>query len=638
MNLVNPGALLLAGLAVPIIALYILKVRLRRAPVTTLLFWRQIFEEKKPRSLWQRLRHWISLALQLLFLSLLVAALADPLFRWQKSQARRLVLVLDNSASMNATDVAPSRFEAARAQGRGMIDGLRLGDEMAIIAAASLPTVVCGMTDHQRTLREALESVAPSDGPTRVSEAIALARRLLAEDTKATGITVLTDGGFEGAAELADQSGIELVLIGKRTPNLGITGLQARRSLLDPIGYEILVEVSNASDDPADCRLELELDGQPIDVVPLQLKPGERTVQMFEKTSAEGGLLRARLNRDDALAVDNSAVALLPRRNRQKVRLETAGNLFLEKVFEAMPLVDLELVKDPAKGPPVSAGLALTVLHRRPLTALPAGPVLIIEPEGPSPLWQAGEKLQNPVVAKLDSESPLLSHVRLDQVLMPEARKLTIASRMTTKVLAESATGDPLYAVVDRPEGKVLVLTVDLDKSDLTLQTAFPIMMTNLLSWLAGTKGELREALAAGSVAELALAPETDPGAVRLLRSPRGVERNLPGQAAKVHLGPLDRAGIWKVVRRLPAAQRKSTGQAGSDASPAGPSEETLREIACNLGDRRETDIRPPEHVEPRPVPALAGFFRRPVWFYLLACAWCLTTWEWYLYQRRWID
>src|SRR3954454_3789131 len=133
MSLVNPSALLLAGLAVPIVALYILKVRLRRAPVSTLLFWRQIFEEKKPRSLWQRLRHLISLLLQLAFLALLVLALADPIFRWQQAQARRLVMVVDNSASMTADDAAPSRFEAARADGLRIIDGMRLGDELAII-------------------------------------------------------------------------------------------------------------------------------------------------------------------------------------------------------------------------------------------------------------------------------------------------------------------------------------------------------------------------------------------------------------------------------------------------------------------------------------------------------------------------
>ena len=137
MNLVNPAALLLAALAVPIVVFYILKIRLRRVPVSTLLFWQQIFEEKKPRSLWQRLRHLLSLLLQLAFLALLVFALADPIFRWQQARARRLVLVVDNSASMNASDVAPSRLEAAKAEGRRLIDGMRLGDELAIIAAGA---------------------------------------------------------------------------------------------------------------------------------------------------------------------------------------------------------------------------------------------------------------------------------------------------------------------------------------------------------------------------------------------------------------------------------------------------------------------------------------------------------------------
>src|ERR1700739_1472491 len=115
MNLVHPAALFLGALVVPIVAFYILKVRLRRMPVSTLLFWEQIFEEKKPRSLWQRLRHWISLLLQPAILARLLSPLAAPIFKWQQARARRLVLVVDNSASMNATDVGPSRLESAKA-------------------------------------------------------------------------------------------------------------------------------------------------------------------------------------------------------------------------------------------------------------------------------------------------------------------------------------------------------------------------------------------------------------------------------------------------------------------------------------------------------------------------------------------
>jgi hypothetical protein len=71
--------------------------------VSTVIFWRQIFDEKKPRSLWQRLRHLISLLVQLALLVLLVTALAEPFFSWEAQSAQRIILVLDNSASMNAT-------------------------------------------------------------------------------------------------------------------------------------------------------------------------------------------------------------------------------------------------------------------------------------------------------------------------------------------------------------------------------------------------------------------------------------------------------------------------------------------------------------------------------------------------------
>src|SRR5215216_6380594 len=113
MSFNHPTAMLWAALAAPIVIFYILKIRLRRVPVSTILFWQQIFEETRPRSLWQRLRHLLSLLVQLAFLGLLVLALAEPVFPWEAKQARRLVLVVDNSASMNATDVAPTRLARA---------------------------------------------------------------------------------------------------------------------------------------------------------------------------------------------------------------------------------------------------------------------------------------------------------------------------------------------------------------------------------------------------------------------------------------------------------------------------------------------------------------------------------------------
>src|SRR6266516_2265304 len=101
MNLANPFALLWGLLLVPIVIFYILKIRLKRVPVSTVLFWRQIFDEKKPRSLWQKLRHVVSLLVQLALLALMIAALTEPFLASEAKNSRRVILIIDNSASMN---------------------------------------------------------------------------------------------------------------------------------------------------------------------------------------------------------------------------------------------------------------------------------------------------------------------------------------------------------------------------------------------------------------------------------------------------------------------------------------------------------------------------------------------------------
>jgi hypothetical protein len=619
MNLANPAALLWIGLAIPIVIFYILKIRLRRVPTSTILFWRQIFEEKQPRSIWQHLRHLLSLLLQIAFLCLLVFALAEPFFHWEVLSARRLVLILDNSASMNATDVGPTRLAKAKERGLKILDDLRFRDEVALVAAGTQPQVVCGMTAHRRTLRDALEAVPPTDGPTRVADAVALARRLLADQDNAR-IVVLTDACFEGAEKLAEAPDVQLVTVGQRTGNVGITRFQVRRSLTDPVGYEILAEVVNHSDEPVECRLEIDLNGDVVDVVPLKLAAEGKWSQTFEKTSTAGGRLTARLDRPDALMADNEAWALLPKREVEPVLLITDGNLFLQSVFQANPLVKLSVAKE-LKGA-VPAG-TVAVFHRKVPERLPAGPVLVIDPGTDCDLWKVGDKLQTSLVAKQDKDSPLMAHVKLDNVLMPDSRKLTLGDG--AKVLAAAVGGEPLYAAFERPEGKVIVLTVNLDRGDLPLRTAFPILVTNALTWFAGNRGELRESLAAGAITEVEL-PTKEPRPEFFLWAPDGQRRGLPAGAVKTTIGPLDKCGVWSIAAAGP------DGKMRADTPP-------VLEIACNLASRPESDLRPPEALEAKTEDAITGgVFGKPVWFYLLAAAWLLTAVEWYLYQRRWIS
>lgn len=694
MSFALPTAFWLAACAAPIIVFYILKVRLRRQPVSTNLFWKQIYDEKPPRSIWQYLRHLLSLLVQLFVLSLLVLAIADPYLPWELLQARRIVVVVDRSASMRAADVDPTRFDAAVDAAVAVVDGLRFRDEMAIIAAGPQPEVVIGMSSHVPTLKRALRDIKVSDNPTNLDSAIDLGKELVGEHPHGE-VLVFTDGCIDGDVTKAavspvpdsettkEQPIVNRAIFGTRANNVGITQLQVRRSLVDPLGYEVLVAVSTASDKDIECRLELELDGVPVDVIPLKLKPNEKWRRSLQKTSIEGGMLTAKLTQigypqppaadgkekegdkdkkatatksdelsPNALTVDDTAWATLAARKPQHVLLVTEGNLFMQKVFQANSLVQCDVVKTMPQEWPADA---IVVLHRQVPSDLPPGNVLVVEPATGCNAWDVGDTMENPIITQQKSDSPLMAHVRLDNMLMPAAKKLTFKS--TPEILSGTLAGDAIYASLPHGNGKCLVLSVDLDKSDLAFRTAFPIMITNALSWFRGGNGEMQGSLATGQLASVPVDEEKiSKAATIVLRSPSGRETKIvrpqtpqidkkpdsnggtpappaaAGQAQAVDkapanatvpslsLGPFDECGLWSVIARESLEK-----------------ESVAVELAVNLANERESDLRPREELAADSASATlaAGWFARPLWFYIVACACAISIGEWLLHQRR---
>src|ERR1700712_5756526 len=101
----------LAGVPVGIIALYFLKLRRRPVQVPSTLLWRRSLEDLHVNSLFQRLRKNLLLFLQLLAVILVMIALTGPRIRGTGTEGQRYVLAIDNSASMSATDIKPTRLD-----------------------------------------------------------------------------------------------------------------------------------------------------------------------------------------------------------------------------------------------------------------------------------------------------------------------------------------------------------------------------------------------------------------------------------------------------------------------------------------------------------------------------------------------
>src|SRR5512143_849142 len=175
MSFLTPLALALGALAVPVVLLYMLRLRRREVEVSSTLLWRQILRDREANAPWQRLRRNLLLFLQLLILAALVFALARPFIAVPTVTSGRIALLIDASASMNATDIEPNRFEAAKQQAASIVDTLNPGDTASVIRVAEGPEVVANYTNDQNILRSAISRIQPSQAGADWNAALTLA-------------------------------------------------------------------------------------------------------------------------------------------------------------------------------------------------------------------------------------------------------------------------------------------------------------------------------------------------------------------------------------------------------------------------------------------------------------------------------
>ena len=624
MTFANPTAFWGLLLGIPIILFYFLKVRMRRVPVSTVMFWEQVFEEKNPRSLWKRLRHVSSLIFQLVTLLMCVLALSDPRSANDADQQRRVVAVVDNSASMQVIENGKTRLQIAKERLAKTIQALRSRDEMAIVSVNSQARVECGLTSQSRNQRKAADQIMPGDCGSNLAEGIRLAQRLAAGDER-TEIVVLTDDAAEAKSAAEQDRRIKVDAIGESANNVAITQFEVRKTLGDSTGYELLIEVNNFANRETACRIDLTFNGELQDVIPLKLEPMGVWSNVLDGTSSEGGVFAASLNvvgrNANRLAADDHVLAVLPQPQQLSVTLVTQGNWFLEHVLQANDIVRLTVTDQP---PQQTDDIDLLVLHRRVPDPLPPVATLVVQPETSSSLWEIDGVLSQPLAGYHKEDSIFLRHVGLQNVLMPQAVK--ISPMGNHERLVDSIEGDPLYVQFPRAGGDVMVLCVDLDQSDLPLRTAFPIVVANLISSLAGST-DFQSSVASGRNMTLprlanSITEDDNNESELLLTGPDGRTEFVHVHENEVRIGPLKKCGLWS----LSVASEVDSPESGNS---------TVLPIACNLSNPVESNLLRSNVATNSDVNLTTTSGGRPYWFFIVVVVLVVVVTEWSLFHRR---
>jgi hypothetical protein len=611
-------------------------------------------------------------------------------FHGSTKSGKSYILLIDSSASMAVTDVAPSRLEVAKQEALREIDAHAEGDNGMVIEFNSRATILQPYTGDRGLLRAAVNRITQTQRPTHIDEALQLAdslanplrstddvavrpanedpaqaRTYVAAEGIAAEVHLLSDGRFPDVpAFAAGNLDFSYHRVGKpgaaEVDNVGIVTLNARRDEQDG-KLRVFVRVLNFRPVETKATLEVRINGalrdlravtlparviQPGDpdnkIAPIDM-PGEQESSFALDEAAEetDAVIHVQLaDMKDSFPLDNEAWLVAGVIRKARVLIVTPGNEILHDFFDQEAttrvanvtyLTPAQLEDEAKYGRPARAGEYDLVVFDRCAPPgeemLPLGNTFFIDSVPPP--WKRAEMppLQNTFIRNPASTHPLMRHLTaLDEIAFSEAFRFDLKD---PRVPART----PRLLETDR-ETAVLFVLERRSFQDLVL--TFPLInargqWTTTWNLKLSFPVFLRNVLyTLGYVNDAASEENVQPGQIKTLRP----------AAAVTEVEVMDPEGRKQPIGRSAGADfpYKNTERVGVYRAAWKGGQ---RSFAVNLLDAEESNVQPRDQVQIGSQQLQAGQTRaqaHETWKWVALGALVLLLVEWAVYHRRiWI-
>ncbi|MFO0812724.1 MAG: VWA domain-containing protein [Gemmatales bacterium] len=303
------------GLGITLLLLYFLKLRRQRLTVSSTFLWKKSIEDLHVNSLFQWLKKNFLLLLQLLGLAGIAYSLAAPT-TYSDARGRHFIFLVDNSASMASSDVAPTRLDEAKKKVKERVDAMDTSDQAMVILFNEEAQILQSYTNRKSDLKAAIDRIPQTQRTTRLQAALELAegqanprrsaeegviedpsvnmaRSLGSPEGVPTDVIIFSDGQFPDVNNFSlGKLRPALVTIGAESNNVGITWANLKREENRPDQFEVTVRVQNFGKEPIKQGISLQLEtfayGDRVDVQLKRLQLGARTRQERDASTSEG--------------------------------------------------------------------------------------------------------------------------------------------------------------------------------------------------------------------------------------------------------------------------------------------------------------------------------------------------------------
>lgn len=499
-----------------VVALYLLRERERRVRVAFVPLWEPGAGQSRIERLGRRLRRWLSLALQLALLWLLVLALVDPRPAATAPAARSWVILVDRSASMGARQDAKGdggdRMAEARRQAHRLVDALGPEDRAMVASFGREVTAESGFEADARILHAAVDRLRVADeaagDAADLDRALAFAAAVL-RGRPQPGAVVIGDGAYEASGPVG--LGVRWVPVGRPGGNVAIVSLAARRRALDPGTVDLTLVLQSFAAAPVSAAVEIVAgagaEQRTVERLTVALAARERVTRSLPAVATRQAHLEARISvaapAENLLGGDDRAATQVAEQRRRRVLVVGRENLYLDGallsfgdglVMERVAPAAVETTRARWSGFDAVVFDAVT-----PTPPPAAGRFLYLDPQGAGSPWPERGAIRDPVLSDADRRHPLLAQLALADLNIREGRRLALSAE--DRAVA-SSFGVPLLVARERPGLKLVALAFDVRRSDLPLRPSFPLLLANVFEWLderaapAGTASARRAAVA----------------------------------------------------------------------------------------------------------------------------------------------
>ncbi len=533
----NPSALWWLAAVPLVVLLYWLRPRRVRVVVPSVLLWRRSLREQLRRRPFRRFEGSWLLVLQVLAVAAASMALARP--QRPAPAGGDAVAVVDVGVTLEATDVRPSRFEAARTAAAAFLSTVPAA-RVGVVAAARAPRWVQPLTPDRSEALRALRALQPTDGPSDLQAAVDAAR----SSSPAAEVRVFSDRALPGVASS---------VFGGTLEDVAITGVVSSPEGQDRM--RVTVSLRNGTGRARALEAVVLVEGQVQARVPLRLAAGEEG--SVQATVPAGTWVEARVSAGDVLPATDRYFALGTRLPGPRVLVVGPPEPFLER---ALRVVAGSVQHDRTPAPEAWPRFDVVVLHRVSASSLPPGNYFLVASLAGSLPARAAGQTADTVVWQARTH-PVLRFAELTGVRAERALALEVAGG---EVLAAGRL--PLLWAYETPSLRAVLLAFSPSDSDLAQRPGFPILVANVLQYLASPTSSQVEA---GSVVWAPAGGSRE----ALVRGPAGAWR-VRARGGRFWLPPFDRAGVYVLeapgVRRLWAVH-PSSGEVRGPQVPAVP-------------------------------------------------------------------